>query len=938
MMQFRLLGPVEIETDGRPVALARRRERFLLAVLLLEPGRVVPAHRLAELLWEDNPPRQARRALYSHVARVRSVLAKAGADAQGVALLSCGDGYQINVQPEAVDVHRFRGLVEEATKSVDLTQRDKLLRDALALWRGPALHNSAGERIRARICADLNELRLNAIEESMATGLALGRHRELIPELARLTTDHPLRGRLARLHMLALHHAGRTTDALDVYITARTTLAEELGMDPEPALRQLHEAILRGEPVPASDLTATSSTSDGAATPPAQLPADIAAFTGRDLPLKTLDALLDAGKQGAPTAVVICAIAGTAGVGKTALAVHWAHRVAARFPDGQLYVNLRAFHPNGSALDPAVALGGFLDALGVPRERIPADLPAQIGLYRSQLAGKRILVLLDNARDAEQVRPLLPGAPGCLALVTSRHQLTGLVVTEGAHPLTLDLLTIDESRDLLARRLGPERTTAEPEATDEVIALCAHLPLALAIMAARAATKPALPLAALARQLRETASQLDAFDSDDPLTNLRTVLACSYQALTAVAARMFRLLGMLPGPDFTASAAGGLADRPLATTQVLLGDLARAHLIMEHVPGRYTLHDLLRAYATEQAHLHDTARERHTAIHRLLDHYLHSANAAARLLSPNCDALFTLPVPNPAVAIETFADPEHAWAWFTAEHHVLIAAVNHATAARLDHHIYHLAWTLVVFLDRQGLWLDSLATQHLALAAAERVGDRSGQALTIQEIGRGKWRLGQYDSAYRHFQHALDLFSELGDHVGKARTHLRFGLVLERRNQISEALNGAEEAHRLYEAAGHKWGQAKALNAIGWYCTLLGDHPRAVTHCRQALTRFQEIDDQEGQADTWDSLGHAHHRLGDHEQALVCYQRSIDLYREIGARRGEADTMVRVGDTHDDIGDREAATNAWQHALTILEQLGHPDAEHVRDRLSPLDS
>jgi DNA-binding SARP family transcriptional activator len=450
---LRILGPVEVEgDDGQVVTPVRRRERGLLGILLLEPGQVVPAHRLAELLWDGDPPDRARRALYSHVARIRALPADAGAGADEVALVSHGDGYLIRVAPELVDAQRFRRLVEQAGRTADLTGRARLLREALALWRGPVLHNAVTDRLGEQLGMELAELRLHATEESMAVGLAQGAHAELVGELARLAAAHPLRSRLLRLHLLALYHCGRTGDALEAYAAARSRLAEELGIDPDDESRRLHDAILRGEPVPRSDLPAP----DPTATRPAQLPPDLAAFTGRDFALKLLDELASV-----PGSVV--AIVGTAGVGKTTLAVHWAHRSVDRFPDGQLYVNLRGFDP-GSAMAPEEAVPAFLDALGVAPHRVPSSLAAQVGLYRSLIAGKRLLVLLDNAASPEQVRPLLPGTPGCLALVTSRSQLAGLVATAGARPVPLDLLSADESRELLARRLGLERVAVEPAA------------------------------------------------------------------------------------------------------------------------------------------------------------------------------------------------------------------------------------------------------------------------------------------------------------------------------------------------------------------------------------------------------------------------------------------------------------------------------------------
>jgi hypothetical protein len=393
---------------------------------------------------------------------------------------------------------------------------------------------------------------------------------------------------------------------------------------------------------------------------PAQLPRDVAGFAGRGEQLARLDELLAPAAGRRPGAVVISAVSGTPGLGKTALVVHWAHRVKHRFPDGQLYVNLGGFDPGGRVMAPAEAVRGFLDALGVSAEQIPPSLDAQACLYRSLLDGRRVLIVLDNARDAEQVRPLLPGTPTALVVVTSRNQLTSLVAIDGAHPLMLDLLTEDEARELLACRLGPDRIAAEPEAVQQIIACCARLPLALTIAAARA-EQSGFPLTALAAELDKATGRLDALDAGDPVSQVRTVFSWSYTALTPPAARLFRLLGLHPGTDISTAAAASLAAHPPAETRRLLAELTRASLLTEHAPGRYTFHDLLCAYATDLTHTHDPADQCHAALGRIRDHYLHPAHTAARLLPPLDDPV-TLTPPSPGVTPEQPSDHEQAMA------------------------------------------------------------------------------------------------------------------------------------------------------------------------------------------------------------------------------------------------------------------------------------
>jgi transcriptional regulator with XRE-family HTH domain len=506
--------------------------------------------------------------------------------------------------------------------------------------------------------------------------------------------------------------------------TARL-LAEALGQaGPE---REAFVRACRGDPDPPERVETRSAPGAGPARLqgdlPAQLPMDVHGFAGREDQLARLDAILaTAGEQ--PTTAVPSAISGTAGVGKTTVAVHWAHRVAGWFGDGQLYVNLRGFDPTGSAVSPAKALGGFLDALGVPPQRIPTGLDGRAALYRSLLAGRRMLVLLDNARDAEHVRPPLPGTPGCLVVVTSRNQLTGLVVGEGAQPLTLDLLSDDEARELLVRRLGTERVAAEPQAVGEIIARCARLPLALAIVAARAAIHADISLTVLAEELRRAGESLDAFAGDHTAADVRAVFFWSCRALSVEAARLFRLLGLHPGPDLSAPAAASMARSAAGPVRRCLAELTWAHLVTEHLPDRHTFHDLLRTYAVELAHTVDSEPNRRAATQQLLDHYRDAPTRAALLREPRWDRT-VLPRPRHDLTGEDLTDRARSLAWFTAELPVLLAIIERG-AAGFDTHIWQLAWALTDFLPRRGLWQDWAATQRAALDAAQRLGDRAG--------------------------------------------------------------------------------------------------------------------------------------------------------------------------------------------------------------------
>ncbi|MFJ1812752.1 MULTISPECIES: BTAD domain-containing putative transcriptional regulator [unclassified Streptomyces] len=669
--------------------------------------------------------------------------------------------------------------------------------------------------------------------------------------------------------------------------------------------------------------------------PPAQLPHDITMFTGRRTELDEAFAL--SGADGSrPGTVVIGAIGGMAGIGKTTLAVHWAHRVADRFPDGQLYVNLRGFDPSGVVMDPGEAVRGFLGAFGVPPERIPHGLDAQAALYRSVLSGRRVLVVLDNARDTEQVRPLLPGSPGCLTIVTSRDELPGLVAAHGAHTLTLHPFDAAQARAFLVRRLGAERVAAEPGAADEISELCAGLPLALACVAARAAGHPHFPLAAVAVELREAHGSLDAFARSDASVDVGTVFSWSSRAVSAAAGRLFRLLALHPGPDFSPPAAAALVGLPVRRARPLLAELTGLHLVTEHSPGRYGFHDLLRAHAGELVDERHTETERGAALDRLYHHYLHTAHAADLLLAPNADPLPPTPAPE-GVHPESLADDERALAWLTAEHAVLLAVVDQAATSgqpAQERLACQLAWSLEPFFDRRGHWHDGLAVQRTALGAARRLADPALEARGLRGLARVEGRLGLHSRAVPRLERALELFTELGDDTGRAHTHRSLGWEREQQGDLPGALRHNQFALGLFRALGDRAAQASVLNSVGWYHALLGEYRHALTHCFEALTMLQQLGDRYGQAVTWDSIAYAHHHLGRHPHALLGYRNALALLRDLGVPYVEADILVRVGDTHLATGDHEGARTAWEQALVLLKGLNHPDAERVEALLN----
>jgi DNA-binding SARP family transcriptional activator/tetratricopeptide (TPR) repeat protein len=936
-LRVEVLGAVRAFRGGGELDLGPPRQRAVLAMLALRANRVVTRDELVDGGWGTDPPASVVNRVHAHVAALRRVVEPdRPRRAPGQVLASVGSGYRLALVPGHLDAEVFAARLDSARRLGATANALAAFDAALGLWRGTALADIPGpfaeaERVR------LGELRVTAAEERAAVILARGADPDLIPDLSALAVEHPLRERVRALLMIALYRAGRAAEALTVYADTRRLLVEELGVEPGPRLQRLHLDILAEAELGPEHLgDAPPPARVAAAGPvPRQLPPPPRHFAGRRAELRALTRLMTE-SAGPGRTVVVSAIDGTAGIGKTTLAVYWAHGVVDRFPDGQLYVNLRGFDPAGTPMEPGEALRGFLDALGVPPPRVPYGLDAQAGLYRTLLADRRILVVLDNAADVSQVLPLLPSSPTALVLVTSRNRLTSLVAAQGAHPLALDLLSPAEAHELLARHLGPARMAAEPAAVTEIVQRCAQLPLALSILAARAATQPEVPLAALVAELDAARSALDAFDTGDRAMDVRTVFSWSYRRLDAGAARLFRLLGTHPGPDVGIPAAASLAGVPMTQVRAQLAELARAHLVEEHTPDRYRCHDLLRTYATELSRSADTEAERRAATHRVLDHYLHTATAAALLLYPHRHPIDVAP-PQPGVAPAELGTVTDALAWFGAEHAVLMAAVDRAAADGFDTHAWQLPQTLTHYLERSGHWYDWLSAQRVALAATRRLADPAGQARIHRSLAGANARLGRFDEAHAQSRQALDLFRALGDRIAEANVHADMAQVYGLAGRYREAVVEDERALDLHRAIGNRIGEASALNGIGWYAALLGDHERALACCQAALAVQVELGDRHGQGNTLDSIGYAQHHLGRYGDAVASYEGALAALRETGDRYNEAVTLGHLGDTRAAAGDQAAARASWEQALAVLDDLDHPDAAQFRAKLGELD-
>ena len=938
-LRFAVLGPVRAWRGSSELDLGAPQQRAVLAILLLAEGRHVSLDALIAALW-DEPPRAATGTVRTYVSRLRRLL---GADAGSESGLieSAGDGYRFPLRSTALDLKDFLRLTKEAQAAghdsqVGLAQAAGLLRDALGLWQGTPLAGLPGpyaESQRVRLA----ELHRAATEDRLAADIDLGRHVAAAAELQDLVASHPMRERLRELLMLALYRSGRQADALAAFGDAQRLLSEELGIDPGPGLRDMHQRILQTDERLLGAAESPAAWPD-AATPavptvrPAQLPADLSAFTNRKSELAQLNSLVGQGVELAP---VIAAIGGMAGIGKTTLAVHWAHEVASQFPDGQLYVNLRGFDPFGTATVPGEALRGFLDSLGVAPQRIPDGLAAQAALYRSLLDGHRMLILLDNARDVEQVRPLLPGSPGCLVIITSRNQLTGLITTHNARTLTLDPFSPDDARDALARRLGPGRLAAEPDALAEITDLCAGLPLAMAVVAARASIYPGLTLTGIAAELRDARTRLDALSTTDTVTDVRAVFSWSYQQLSAPARRLFRLASVQSGSELSRSAVASLAGLGAAEVQPLLNEVTSARIVTEHRPGRFSAHDLIRLYATELGAADDSDEDRRAALGRFLDYYLHTAYRAHLQLRPHFVPAAP-PAAGPGVTPDELSGYGPAMAWFAAEHRVLEAAISKAATAGFPAHAWRLALTMQQFYQRQGYWHDWAATMRAALDACVAGHDLAAQALVRRSLAGAYHHLGRDDDALIELEHARELFAGLGCSAEDAYLDSNFATVFASQGHYDQAIEHYWRAYDLYGAAGHAKGQAAALEGIGWCQGQQGRYHQAVRYAETAMALYRRLGDGNGEGDCWARLGEFHHLLGQYPQAMDCHRRAITLCRQMGKRADEAAALTGVGDSALAAGSPGAAREAWDEALAILDELRLPLASPVHDRLTRL--
>jgi DNA-binding SARP family transcriptional activator/tetratricopeptide (TPR) repeat protein len=966
MIKLSVLGPVRAWRGDVEIDLGPPQQRAILALLLVKAGQPAGMVELIGLLWPHDPPISAANVIQRCVGALRRALEPGLAPrANGRWLLRQGGGYRLALDAATLDLLQFRALARQARAALDGgrgADAVPLFVQALQLWRGQC---AAGVDTDAMFTA-IDQERLTVAQEAADSALRLGGARLLLPALrqaaAGAVLDEPLQARL----MLVLAAAGYQAEALGVYQLVARELADELGMDPTQELRAAYQKVLRQQATPdlpvatpsqhpdddideqpattaiidriAIEVSDAVEIADGDAeespaplVPLAQLPADLPTFTGRRAELARLSGLLDSADRN-PSSVRIVAIDGMAGIGKTTLAVHLAHEVAKDYPDGQLYLNLRGFDSSGTAMTATEALRIFLDALGVGPQRIPAEPEAQAALYRSMLHGRKVLVLLDNARDVEQIRPLLPASAGCLVIITSRNQLTGLITTHAAYPLTVESFSAQDARATLTQRLDPYRLADDNAALDEIVELCAGLPLAVAIVAARATVHYYLPISAIASELRDARTRLDAFSANDPATDMRAVFSWSYELLSPPAARLFRMLSLHAGPDISIAAMASLLGTPEANTRRLVTELTRARLLVEGHPHRFGMHDLIRVYAAELTAELDTEADRVSARTRMFDFYLHTAYQANSILGPYFIPI-ELAAPEPGVAPVDLPTKQHAMGWLSAEHQVLSAAVRLAAESGFGRHAWQLALIPQQFFQRQGYWHDWESITRVGLAAAIKAEDLTGQAHTRRSLAGALHFLGRNDEALTELESTHWLFAELGYTTEHAYLHGNFGAVLAQQGRYEQAIEHYQQALRLYSEMGDRNGQAASLERIGGCLTRLGSYQQGIGFIDEAMEIYRAIDNGLGQGDCWTALGDTHHLLGEYHQAADCHARAIAFYKENGDRTYEAQVLVALGDSWLAADYETAAGEAWERALAILDDLRLPLANPVRTRL-----
>jgi DNA-binding SARP family transcriptional activator len=976
-----ILGPLTVYRRGVPVSMGGPGQRALLGLLAVSAGRSLHRDVIAEVLWSRTPPPAAVAIIQSYVSRLRRVLDPGAEPRARDGLLALDTvGYRLNLGPDELDLFRFRALNKAARQSWQAGQLPEAMtafEQALGLCQGEPLADIDVLRGHPALVAVADECTTAVLDYADAAADG-GRHELVLPHLRALVARSPLDEASQSRLMIALSGCGRQAEALRVYEELRRRLDEELGVLPGAVLRDAHTRVLRQD-IPQQGQRTGPHDGHGGAAPahgghggaapvPQQLPAPVPLFFGRDTEVAALDRLRAQADSGT---MVISAIGGTAGVGKTALAVHWAHRVAADYPDGQLYVNLRGYDTD-EPMSAADALAGFLRALGMPGRDIPADVAERAAAYRSLLAGRRVLVLLDNASEVSQVRPLLPGSPACSVLVTSRDALTGLVARDGARRLGLDLLSPDGATGLLRELIG-ERADADPLATKALAERCSRLPLALRIAAEHVAAHPGIPVADLVNELTGQ-RRLDLMDAGgDSGTSVRTVFSWSRGRLDAATDRAFRLIGLHPGPDLDHYAAAALTGTTPGQADAMLSRLVRAHLLQRAGAGRYGMHDLLRDYARELVAECDGEVGERAAMTRLLDFYLHTAAAAMNVMFPaEPHRRPRLPEPGPGVTVLHW-DAEERQAcldWLDAERASLVTITARAAAGGWSAHACQLPATIFRYLETRGHYVESAAVHLNAMRAAHEAGDQAAEACALTSLGNMEWLWGQNKMATAHYEQALALSRACGDRQQEARALANQGVIDLREGLYDRAAQRLRDSLEVCREIGDLVGQARVLDNLGALDLCLGRLESAEVQLSEALAVSRQAGDALGEAEVLAGIGVLALRQQRYEEAERRLRQALAVCRELGLFNGEADVLIGLGETmvatgqperaiahltgalrlasamdnletqaramhrlgsaHQAVGDIAGARGHWQESAAIYTRLASPAAEAVR--------
>lgn len=900
-VHIQLLGDVQVSQAGHQLALGGHRQRCILAVLLLEPGQVVSVERIVARAWPANPPETAAALVTSYVSRLRRALKDA---ADQIKLINRRPGYLVQVEPDTIDAHRLARLVRQARNerdALDLEAAALHLREALDLWHGTALADVASpwlDEHRVRF----EQLRLDAFEDLADLELHAGQADRVVAELRDLARAHPHRERLTVLTIRALDAIGEPSQAADLASQAIRSLRQH-GLNPSPGLQQAQLDALRSSARPVHPGSVRM-----------QLPASTPAFTGRTRELADLVALIDNGRIN--EAVTVANIEGMPGIGKTALAIYAAHLLAGRFPDGQLFIDLHGFTPETAPVKPEIALDRLLRALGVPPGQIPLEPDERAAIYRERLASTKTLIVLDNAASTAQIRPLLPGAPGCLVLITSRRRLAGL---DDAHTLSLGGLPDAEAMTLFTAIAGPGRVSGGDPALTETIALCANVPLTLRIAAARLRNRPSWPLRHLVERLRDQRQRLAQLDDGD--RSLVAAVNVSYDQLTGEEQALFCHLGLHPGTDIDLYAAAALIDATTSASELLLEGLVDHNLLGQPSTGRYEMHDLIRLHALDRVNAEAPDGHR-AALERLLNYYLYTARQADRLLSRQ--SVNHTPATNPAPAeIPALTTDTQAIAWMEAERINLTAVIDHCDQLELPTYVAPIADAMHTALHIQGHWTLASRLQRAALTSASRLGDSHGQANALHHYSDVMLLHGKYAAAIETASKAVDLYRELDDHTGEANACCALAEALRLTSHFTQAVDALERALRLYSSLGDWLGEANARTTLGGVQKLAGQYVEAQSNLETAYRLCTEFGHRYGQAAALTDLGEVQQMTGQYTSALESLQRALELYRDLGNRLGEAATLTYIGELRRVLKQYDKAEHLLRRALDLHDDLGN---------------